>query len=142
MKTYSSFRISNFINTFTIFFFVFTFLWAIGNYIIIRDVLISWPVFIVNFSLGIGFGFWFYRRRYHLNFSYDKHGFDLRIGEKQIKRQWNEFGLVSLYHQGNEEFSVRVYESEDEFIDIPVSALKIQPNEFRREVMAFIKEPG
>lgn len=142
MKTFSAFRINKFINAFTIFFFAFTFLWAFGNYIVIRDVLISWPVFIVNFSLSVGLGFLYYQRRYHLKLSYDNHGFDLNIGETQTKHQWNEFNMVSLYHLGNEEFSVRVYETEGEFIDIPVSALKIQPDEFRSEVMAYIKKPG
>ena len=142
MKTFSAFRINKFISTFTLFFFAFTFLWALGNYIVIRDILISWPVFIVNFSLSVGLAFLYYQRRYHLKFSYDDHGFDMQIGEMQIKRQWNEFNMVSLYHLGNEEYTVRVYETEGEFLDIPVSALKIKPDGFRHEVMAFVKKPS
>ena len=42
------------IKSFTLFFFGLTFLWAAGNYIAIRDVYLSWPVFIVNFVLAAG----------------------------------------------------------------------------------------
>lgn len=139
MKTYTSFRLNNFISSFTIFFFGFTLLWAVGNYIVIQDVLISWPVFIVNLSLSVGLGFWFYRQRHHLHFSYNNERFDLWVGKFQIERRWKEFSSVSLYHRGNEEFVVRLYEKEDEFVEIPVSALKIRPNEFRHEVMGLVK---
>ena len=125
------------------FFFGVTFLWALSSYIAIRDVLISWPVFVVNLALSAGLGWWYYRYRYHTVFSYDESGFDLQVGRQRMTRRWEEFATVSLYHQGYGEFTVRLYEEveeveDGEYVEIPASTLRLDPQEFRFEVMGLV----
>jgi len=140
MKTHTSFQVTNFVKSFTLFFFGLTFLWAAGNYIAIRDVLLSWPVFVVNFVLAAALGWWYYRRRYHLVFSYDDDGFVLNAGKKILANRWAEFTSVSLFHPGRGELYVRLYPKNGEFVEIPASLLKLNPSEFRFEVMGFIEK--
>jgi hypothetical protein len=139
VKKLTSFQFTNLVKSFTFFFFGLTFLWAAGNYIAIRDVLVSWPVFIVNMALSIGLAWWYYRYRYHTVFSYDESGFDLRVGRQHTARRWTEFSAVSLYHLGHGEFAVRVYDADGAYVEIPASALRLSPQEFRFEVMGLTK---
>lgn len=139
MKTHTSFQITNFVKSFTLFFFGFTFLWAAGNYIVIRDVLLSWPVFIVNFILSAAFGWWYYRQRYHLVFSYDEDGFILQVGKKVLENHWADFKSVSLYHPGHGDLFVRLYPENGEAVEIPASPLKLNPSDFRFEAMDLIE---
>ena len=138
MKKITSFQLTNFVKSFTVFFFGFTFLWAAGNYIVIRDVLISWPVFIFNFILSAAIGWWYYRQRYHLVFSYDKDGYILQVGKKVLENRWADFTRVSLYHAGHGDLFVRLYQQSGEVAEIPASQLKLNPSEFRFEVMDLI----
>jgi hypothetical protein len=140
VKTYTSFQFTNLVKSFTIFFFAISALWAIGNFIAIRDVLLSWPVFVVNIVLAAGLGWWWYRYRYHTVFSYDGSGFDLQVGRQYVQRRWEEFSTVSLYHRGYSEFSVRLYEEGGgEHVEIPASVLSLSPQEFRFEVMDLVR---
>jgi hypothetical protein len=138
MKKYSSFQATNFLKSFTLFFFGLTFLWAAGNYIAIRDILISWPIFIVNLILSIVLGWWYYRQRYHLVFSYDDDGFILQVGKKIMANRWAEFTAVSLFHPGRGDLFVRLYQNNNEVVEIPASLLRVHPSEFRFEVMGFV----
>ena len=139
MKTYTSFQFTNLAKSFTLFFVGTTALWALGSYIAIRDVLLSWPVFAVNLAVSAGLGWWYYRFRHHTVFSYDDDGFDLRVGRGQASRRWGEFEAVSLVHRGHGEFAVRLYGSGDEDqVDIPATALKLNAQDFRFEVMALV----
>ncbi len=138
MKTYTSFQATSFIKGFTFFFFILTFLWAAGNYIVIRDVLLSWPVLIINLLLAGGLGWWYYRRRFHLVFSYNNESFILQVGKKVLAHRWAEFTRVSLYHPGRGDLFVRLYQASGEFFEIPASQIKLNPSEFRFEAMDYI----
>lgn len=142
MKKHSSFQFTNLVKGFTLFFFGLTLLWALGNYIAIRDVLISWPVFIANLILSAGLGWWYYRYRYHTVLWYDENGFDLQVGRQRTTRCWQEFPTVSLYHHGYGEFAVRVYDEGEEYVEIPTTALRLNPQEFRFEVMSLVAGTG
>jgi len=137
VKRLASFRFTDLVRSFTLFFFGLTLLWALGSYLAVRDVLVSWPVFIVNLVLSAGLGWWYYRYRYHTVFSYDEDGFDLRVGRRHTACRWEEFSTVSLYHRGYGEFAVRVYRG-DEYVEIPASALRLDPQAFRFEVMELV----
>jgi hypothetical protein len=139
VKKLTSFQPTDLVKSFTVFFFGFTILWALSNYIAIGDVLISWPVFIVNLALSAGLGWWYYRQRYHTVFSYDESAFDLQVGRQRTARRWTEFTTVSLVHLGHGDFAVRVYEEGGAYIDIPVSALRLNPQEFRFRAMDLVR---
>jgi hypothetical protein len=140
MKKYTSFQVTNFVKSFTLFFFGLTFLWAAGNYIAIRDVLISWPIFIINLILSAALGWWHYRQRYHLVFSYDDDSFILQVGKKILANRWAEFTAVSLFHPGHGDLFVRLYQKNGAFVEIPASLLRLNPSEFRFEVMDFVEK--
>lgn len=139
MKRITSFQLTNLVKSFTLFFFSFTFLWALSNYIAIRDVLISWPVFLVNFILSLGLGWWYYRRRYHTVFLYNQDKFELFVGKQSTTHRWAEFKTVSLYQRRHGEFTIRLHETDDTFVEIPASALRLNAREFRFEVMDMVK---
>lgn len=139
MKRVSPLNITSLVKAFTLFFFLFSFLWAASNYIAIRDIRVSWPVFIINLILSTIFGWWWYKRRYHPSFSYDDQRFELAIGRRTLQGEWKDFYQASLLHLGGGQFAVRLYKDEDEVVEIPVSVLRLNPQEFRFEAMALIK---
>ena len=139
MKRASPLDINNLVKAFTIFFFLLSFLWAASNYIAIRDIRVSWPLFIINLILSAIFGWWWYKRRYHTVFSYDGQGFELTIGRRTLKEEWKDFYQASLLHLGGGQLAVRLYKDEDEVVEIPVSALRLNPQEFRFQAMALVK---
>jgi hypothetical protein len=139
MKRTSSFQLSNLVKSFTLFFFGFTILWALSNYIVFRDVLISWPVFIVNVLLSLGVGWWYYRQRYNLVFQYNQDNFELSVGKQHTNYRWTDFVMVSLYHQGQGVFFIRLYRADDTFVEIPATSLRFNPSDFRFEVMDLVK---
>lgn len=139
MKRVSPLNMSGLVKAFTIFFFLFTFLWAASNYIAIRDIRVSWLAFIINLILAATFGWWWYKRRYHTIFSYDEQGFALAIGRRTLKEEWKDFYQASLLHLGGGQLAVRLYKEGDEVVEIPVSALRLNPQEFRFQAMALVK---
>jgi hypothetical protein len=139
MKRIASLQLTSLVKSFTLFFFGFTFLWALSNYLVLRDVLISWPVFLVNLILSLGLGWWYYRRRYHTVFLYDQNNFELFVGKQRTAHRWAEFKTVSLYQQRHGEFTIRLHEADDTFVEIPVSDLRLNAREFRFEVMDMVK---
>ena len=141
MKKHTAFNLTNFIKSFTLFFFGLTLLWGIGNYIAVRDILISWPVFLVNLTLSLGLGWWHYRKRFHLVFSYDESGFILQVGGTVTEGRWKNFIAVSLFHPGRGDLLVRLYRADGTFLDIPASMLRLKVSDFRFEVMALVGKP-
>jgi hypothetical protein len=136
MKTLTSFQLTELIKSFTVFFLLTTLLWAAGNYLAIRDVLVSWPVFAVNILLSAALGWWYYRYRYHTVLSYDASRFQLRVGRTETASRWDAYDDVSLVHRGHGEYAVRLYRDQGaDQVDIPASALKLDPQQFRFDVM-------
>lgn len=139
MKRIAPFQLTNFVKSFTLFFFGFTFLWALTNYIIIRDVIVSWFVFTINFVLSLGIGWWYYRQRFRLVFQYDQNGFELNVGKNCTTYHWRDFTTVSLYHRGQGEFNIRLYKPDGTIYEIPASSLRLDPSAFRFEAMDMVK---
>jgi hypothetical protein len=139
MKRISSFQLTSLVKSFTLFFFCFTIIWALSNYIVFRDVLISWPVFIVNVILSLGLGWWYYRQRYYLVFQYNQDNFELSMGKHRATYRWTDFVMVSLYHRGQGEFFIRLYRADDTFVEIPATSLRLNPSGFRFDVMDLVK---
>ena len=84
-------------------------------------------------------GWFLYKQRYHTEFSYDETGFHLRKGSgAYVDHKWNEFHQVSLARDEIGAFRVRLYGSEEPF-EIPVSRLKLDPFQFRLDVMNLVE---
>lgn len=142
MRTVGPLQITNLVKAFSLFFFATSLLWAAGNYLAIRDVLICWPVFIFNVLASLLGGWLLYKRRYHAVLSYDAEGFALSVGERKLIYKWRDFVLVSLFHRGHGEFAVRLYEPTGGFVEIPVSDLRVNPQEFRFAAMEWVEQAG
>ncbi len=139
MKTTGPLQLTNLVKAFSLFFFATSLLWAVGNYLAIRDILIGWPIFIFN-VLASALGGWFlYKRRYHTIFSYGEEGFELSVGGGKMVHRWDDFVSVSLFHQGYGDFAVRLYEPAGGFLEIPVSVLRLNPQEFRFAAMGWVE---
>lgn len=71
-------------------------------------------------------------------FTYDDEGFTLKKGKgEEVKRKWKDFSKVSLFRTEYGELAVRLYINE-EFLDLPMSKLKLNPFDFRLEAMRFV----
>lgn len=92
----------------------------------------------VNVIISIILGWRLYKYRYHMIFSYDEKGFILKKGEgNEVKHNWNDFKKLSLFRSEYGELSVRLYR-DSEFFDLPISKLKVNPFDFRFEVMQLV----
>lgn len=92
-------------------------------------------IVVLNMVISVVLGWRLYRRLYHMVFTFDSKGFTLRKGKREeTSRQWNEFSKVSLVRTEYGDFSVRLYQNAD-FFDLPASKLKLNPFDFRFEVM-------
>ncbi|MDH4208678.1 MAG: hypothetical protein OEV76_07375, partial [Anaerolineae bacterium] len=133
-------QVVNLLKSFAILFFLSSIAWFATSYFIFGDLLISWLIFIANLALGLGLGWWWYRRHYHAVFRYDDRGFELRRGAgKKSQKDWQDFSQVSLVHEGYGKFSVRLYQADGEYMDIPASDLKLPASDFRFEVIDLLK---
>jgi hypothetical protein len=84
-------------------------------------------------------GWFLYKQRYHTDFSYDETGFRLRKGSgAYVDHKWNEFHQVSLARDETGDFRVRLYGNEEPF-EIPVSKLKLDPFQFRLNIMNLVE---
>lgn len=93
----------------------------------------------LNFLVSGVLGWFLYKQRYHTEFSYDDTGFRLRKGSGTcVDHKWNEFHQVSLTRDETGDFRVRLYGSEEPF-EIPVSRLKLDPYQFRLDVMNLVE---
>lgn len=61
------------------------------------------------------------------------------MGKQRTAHRWAEFKTVSLYQQRHGEFTIRLHEADDTFVEIPVSDLRLNAREFRFEVMDMVK---
>ncbi|TKJ30181.1 MAG: hypothetical protein CEE40_05915 [Chloroflexi bacterium B3_Chlor] len=126
--------------SFVIFFLVTSLAWIAANYVILRDFPIGWPIFIGNVLISGLVGWWWYKRSYHARFSWDQEGFELQWGSgNKSSKEWQDFSRVSLFHEGYGRFVVRLYQDDGARVDIPASDLKLDPSDFRFEVMELIE---
>ena len=96
---------------------------------------IWYQILAVNVVVGLVLGWFLYKQWYHIEFSCDEVGFGLRKGKAPaIGHMWKEFSQVSLARNEYGEFKIRLYGTGEPF-EIPVSKMKLDPFEFRLEVM-------
>ena len=101
---------------------------------------IWYQILAVNLIVGGVLGWFLYKQWYHIEFSYDEYGFQSRKGKTpSVNAKWSEFYRVSLARNEYGEFSVRLYRNGD-WLEIPVSKLKINPFHFRLQVMEFTQK--
>lgn len=99
-----------------------------------------WRFFVLGLNLAIAvvLGWRLYKYRYHMVFTYDDEGFTLKKGKgEEVKRKWKNFSQVSLFRTEYGELVVRLYFNE-EFLDLPMSKLKLNPFDFRLEAMRLV----
>lgn len=95
-------------------------------------------ILFLNVLISAPLGWRLYKRRYHVVFTYDKSGFTLKKGNgKEDSYRWNEYSRVSLVRGEEGDFSIRLYKNTD-FFDLPMSKLKLNPFDFRIEVMKLV----
>ena len=140
MKTFSSVQLNTLARTVVFIFFALIILWGVTNYIFIREIYLHWSITAINGMLALILGWLYYKNYRHTILSYDKEGFQMQVGKNQVSAQWRDFSTLSLFHQGLGEFTVRLYRNGDRFLEIPASALKLNPQEFRFELIQLIKE--
>lgn len=100
--------------------------------------LIGFLVLSLNVLVSVTIGWRLYKRLYHMIFTYDKNGFTLKKGNgKETSCEWKEFSRVSLVRSEQGDFSVRLYRDTESF-DLPTSKLKLNPFDFRLEVMQLV----
>jgi hypothetical protein len=139
MKTLAPLQLNTFAKIVVTVFFTLIILWGISNYIILKEIYLHWSIPVINGMLALIMGWLYYKNKRHTIFSYDKDGFQIQVGKKQASGQWSEFSKVSLVHLGLGEFSVRLYRNEVNYIEIPASALKLNPQEFRFELIQLVE---
>jgi len=109
---------------------------AFGSFIVVQLVLI------INLLLASIGGWYLYMYRYHTKFSFDNLGFSLEVGKREkVTKRWSDFNQVSLVNVAHGEFVVRLYNTKTgDLVDLPVSAVKLDPSSFRFEVMRLVGE--
>jgi hypothetical protein len=110
-----------------------------GDIIMPRGLLLRLLFLGLVVAISVGLTWVMYKRFFHAVLCYDENGFELRQGRNYIAGQWGDFSYVSLFHSGGGGFVVRLYKDEDRFEEIPVSALKLDPSEFRFLAMNYIR---
>lgn len=140
MKTLAPLQLNTLAKTVVTIFFVLIILWGVSNYIFLREVYLHWTIPIINGMIALILGWRFYKNNRHTIFSYDQDGFQIQVGKNQASARWSDFSRVSLVHLGLGEFGVRLYRDEDDFFEIPASALKLNPHEFRFELIKLVKD--
>jgi hypothetical protein len=139
MRTIEPLQVRNLAKSFGIFFILASIAWFVTSYVLFADILISWVILLANIAVGLGMGWWWYKRHYQTVFKYDDLGFELKRGRGPGKhRSWQDVSQVSLVHEGYGRFSVRLYGSDGEYVDVPASDLKLPASDFRFEVMDLV----
>ena len=96
---------------------------------------IWYQVLALNLAVAAVLGWYLYKQWYHIRFTYDDFGFQLKKGKgTPVSHNWSDFFQVSLARNEYGEFKVRLHGSSEPF-EIPVSKLKLDPFEFRFHVM-------
>jgi hypothetical protein len=99
---------------------------------------IWYQILAVNLIVAGVLGWFLYKQRYHIELSYDDDGFQLKKGKgPSTSHKWNEFSQVSLARNEYGEFIVRMHRNGDR-LEIPVSKLKLDPFQFRLQVMNYV----
>ena len=102
------------------------------------ELVIRLSILVLNVLISIVLGWRLYKRIYHMVFTYDDKGFTLKKGSKEVTNHgWSEFSRVSLFRSEYGDVSVRLHRN-GEFFDLPASKLKLNPFDFRWEVMRFV----
>lgn len=114
-------------------------LWGVTNYIFLREVYLHWFILVINGALSLVLGWLFYKNKRHTILSYDQDGFEIQVGKYQVSGRWRDFSRASLVHLGYGVFAVRLYKDGEASLDIPASALKLDPSAFRFEVINLVK---
>lgn len=140
MKTLAPVQINTLAKTVVTIFFVLAILWGVTNYILAKVIYLHWSIAVINGMLALILGWLYYKNNRHTILSYDQEGFRMQVGKNQASRQWRDYSRVSLVHLGLGEFAVRLYRNGDDYFEIPASALKLNPHEFRFEVIQLVKE--
>jgi hypothetical protein len=105
---------------------------------VITDPIPRFLILSLNVLISVFLGWRLYKRMYHMVFTYDNKGFTLQKGNKEeANRRWKEFSKVSLVRTEQGDLSVRLYKNA-EFFDLPTSKLKLNPFDFRLEVMRLV----
>ncbi len=92
----------------------------------------------LNLVITIVLGWRLYKYRYHIVFTYDNEIFTLKKGKgEEVEHKWSDFSRVSVFRTEYGELAVRLY-FDKEFFDVPASKLKLNPFDFRGEVMGLI----
>jgi len=139
MRTIAPLQLMNLGKSFVIFLIITSLAWIGANYVFFRDFYVGWPIIIGNLVISGLVGWWWYRTRHHAIFSWNQDGFELQWGRgKKSARKWQDFSRVSLIHEGYGRFVVRLYEEDGAYVDIPASDLKLEPSDFRFEVMDLV----
>lgn len=103
---------------------------------------IWYQLFAVNLIVASVLGWFLYKQWYHIQFSYDDTGFQLRKGKNPpVSHEWNEFSNVSLIRSETNEFKVKLYDDKDG-VEIPVSKLRLDPFKFRLRVIDLVTKPA
>lgn len=140
MRTIAPLQLMNLGRSFVIFFIITSLAWIGANYVFFRDFYIGWPVIVGNVVISGLVGWWWYRTRHHSTFSWNQQGFELQKGRgNKSAKKWQDFSRVSLVHEGYGRFVVRLYEEDGAYVDIPASDLKLEPSDFRFEVMDLVE---
>jgi hypothetical protein len=102
------------------------------------ELAIRFSILVLNVLISIVLGWRLYKRIYHMVFTYDDKSFTLKKGSKEVtNHRWSEFSRVSLFRSEYGDVSVRLHRN-GEFFDLPASKLKLNPFDFRWEVMRFV----
>lgn len=119
---------------------ILTLAWSVISLLVFGDILINQFLLVANLVLSVILGWLVYRYYLRIVFIYDDEGFELHKGQRIIGGKWGEFSTVSLVHVGGGNFVIRLYRDVEEFLDLPASALRLDPYQFRLEVMKFMGE--
>lgn len=83
--------------------------------------------------------YYIYMKTRHIEFSYDSKSFSIKRGKLTSTHEWNKFTKVLLVNTDGG-FLIRLYLTEEETFDIPVSKLKLNPFTFRLKVLKLVEE--
>jgi hypothetical protein len=98
---------------------------------------IRYQIFALNIGVGIVLGWYLYKQWYHIQFSYGSAGFQLKKGKNPpISHSWSEFSKVSLARSEYGDFTIRLY-TDSAPVEIPASKLRLDPFQFRLEVLSY-----
>ncbi|HDN80417.1 MAG: hypothetical protein DRI61_02110 [Chloroflexi bacterium] len=141
MRRIAPLQIGRLGKAFSFAFILMSFIWGVISFVTFGDIYVSWLLLGFNLVVSGLLAFILYRHRYHITLVYDAEGFELHEGTKVIAGKWREFNRVSLFHRGHGDLCVRLYYKEhpEEYVELPASALGLDPSEFRFEIMGFVR---